>query len=70
MILTLILNFLFEGGDSNCKDIKISNRASGYEDLWHPKEDGKTEIYYSYEACLPENVVKSTNGRPGKIYTI
>jgi len=55
--------FCYVRGDSNCKDIQFSNRASGYEDLWYPKEDGKSEIYYSYEACLPENVIKSSNGQ-------
>ena len=60
-------SFFFKGGDSKCKDIQFSSRASGYEDLWHPKEEGNTEIYYSYEACLPENVIKSSNGRSGKM---
>ena len=61
-------SFFFKGGDSKCKDIQFSSRASGYEDLWHPKEDGITEIYYSYEACLPENVIKSSNGQSGRIF--
>ena len=67
IIILLTPFYNFKGGTSNCTDIKYSPLASSFQDLWFPKVDGQTEIFYSYDACLPENKVQVSNDISGKV---
>ena len=52
--------FIFSDSASNCEDIEYSNFASSKKNLWYPIINNELEIYFSTEACMPENIKEST----------